>query len=345
MDNGCQPKDHTALQAAEKFFFRNIHPLISIGTASDRYKGWLGQIYTEELYKEQITCRTKKVGKSCFREQVLPVDSVREYFHHFSTLEIDFTFYAPLLENGSPTACHETLRQYSIHLGPEDRVFIKAPQMFFAQKLRRGNSYVPNENYLASEKYIRQFHEPATALLGSNLKGIIFEQEYQRQSERMPPEELASRLDVFFGAIPPGNGRHVELRTESYCCKAVREVFEKHGAGQILSHWTWLPSLKAQFVKAASRFITSGGQAVIRLMTPAGVRYEDAYARAFPFDRIVEDRTRPAMVEQTAKLMCEAVEKNVRLNVIINNRAAGNAPLLAQMIIGEFARQKDHARR
>ena len=334
------PTDRETLESAGKFFFRRVHPLLFLGTASDRYKGWLGQIYTEELYKDRITSRTKQVGKRGFREEVLPVDSVREYFRRFRTLEIDYTFYAPLIEKGSPTPCHNTLKQYSAHLGPEDSVFIKAPRMFFAQKLRRGNSYAQNENYLAAEQFTSQFYEPALELLGKNLKGIIFEQEYQRQSERVGAAELAERLDTFFSAIPPGVGRHVELRTESYSCKAVREVFQKHGAGQIFSHWTWLPSLKTQFSRAGGRFITSGGEAVVRLMTPAGVRYEDAYARAHPFNRIVEDLLQPEMVQQTAQLIREAVENKVRLNVIINNRAAGNAPLLAQMIIREFLRQK-----
>lgn len=339
--DGRKLLDTQTLESAERFLFRRVHPLISIGTASDRYRGWLGQIYTEELYKDRITGRTKRVGKTGFREEVLPVDSVREYFHHFRSLEIDYTFYAPLIEKSAPTACYKTLRQYSTQLEPEDKVFIKAPQMFFAQKLRRGTGYCPNENYLASGPFVSQFYKPALELLGSNLRGIIFEQEYQRQSERVCPEELAAQLDIFFGDIPPDCGRHVELRTEAYSCRAVRDVLEKHGAGQVLSHWTWLPSLKTQFSKAGNRFITSGGEAVVRLMTPMGVRYEDAYARAFPFDRIVEEMIQPEMVQQTARLMCEAIAENVGLNVIINNRAAGNAPLLAQRIIKEFLRQKE----
>jgi hypothetical protein len=28
------------------FFFRRIHPHILIGTASDRYAGWIGQVYS-----------------------------------------------------------------------------------------------------------------------------------------------------------------------------------------------------------------------------------------------------------------------------------------------------------
>ena len=270
--NGYEITDAEALRLAERFFFRRLHPLLSLGTASDRYKGWLGQIYTEELYHGRITGRAKRVGKKGFREEVLPVDSVREYFQHFKTLEIDYTFYAPLIENGAPTACHNTLRQYSTHLGPEDRVFLKAPRVFFARKLLRGNGYVPNENYLAAQPFISQFYKPARDLLGPNLKGIIFEQEYQRQSERAPAEKLAAGLDAFFSAIPPGIGRHVELRTQSYSCKPVRDVFEKHGVGQILSHWTWLPGLSAQFAKAGNRFITAGGEAVVRLIGRRALR-------------------------------------------------------------------------
>jgi hypothetical protein len=91
-----------------------------------------------------------------------------------------------------------------------------------------------------------------------------------------------------------------------------------------------------QFAKTGNRFITAARQAVIRLMTPIGIRYEDAYAKAFPFDRLIEEMIQPGMIPQTAQLMWEALSNDVELNLIINNRAAGNAPLLAQRIIGEF---------
>jgi hypothetical protein len=32
----------------EKFQFRHLHPLVRMGTASDRYAGWVGQIYSAE---------------------------------------------------------------------------------------------------------------------------------------------------------------------------------------------------------------------------------------------------------------------------------------------------------
>jgi uncharacterized protein YecE (DUF72 family) len=148
--------------------------------------------------------------------------------------------------------------------------------------------------------------------------------------------ELAAQLDRFFSSIPRDNRYHVELRTEAYYCKPVIDVLRKHGTGQILSHWTWLPGLKTQFSRAGNRFITAGGQAVVRLMTPLGTRYEDAYARAFPFDRLIEEMIQPGMIPQTARLMWEALRDDVEINIIINNRAGGNAPDLARRIVREF---------
>jgi hypothetical protein len=81
----------------ETFHFRNIHPQIFIGKASDRYAGWIGQIYSHDRYQGKITKRTKIIAGKSFIEEVLPVDSVGEYFEHFPVLEIDFTFYRPLL--------------------------------------------------------------------------------------------------------------------------------------------------------------------------------------------------------------------------------------------------------
>jgi uncharacterized protein YecE (DUF72 family) len=85
----------------DTFHFRNVHPQIFIGTASDRYAGWVGQIYSKDRYEGRITKRAKVIEGRSFTEEVLPVDSVGEYFDHFSVLEIDFTFYRPFLDQDS----------------------------------------------------------------------------------------------------------------------------------------------------------------------------------------------------------------------------------------------------
>jgi len=64
---------------------------------------------------------------------------VEEYFEHFPVLEIDFTFYRPILDqNGSPTQNYQVLKSYALHLQEGDRVILKVPQMITAQKINRG---------------------------------------------------------------------------------------------------------------------------------------------------------------------------------------------------------------
>ncbi len=329
--------DHPKSLFAEKFQFRTLHPNVLIGTTTDRYAGWIGQIYSKERYQGRISRRTHTVGGRTFVEEVLPIDSVKEYFEHFPVLEIDFTFYRPLLEkDGRPTQNYHVLREYRQHLRDGDQIVLKVPQVVFAQKLRRGGEYVQNEAYLNPEIFTNQFYEPAVDLLGSNLSAFIFEQEYQRKQDRPPLEDMASALDEFFGAIPADNRYHVEIRTESCLTTAIFNVLEKHGVGQVLSHWTWLPSLRRQFSKADNRCFNSGRHCIIRLLTPRGMKYEDSYAKAHPFDRLVEGMLQREMVEEVSELLWIGVNRGIRMNVLINNRAGGNAPMIAQQVAERF---------
>jgi hypothetical protein len=44
----------------DKFHFRNLHPQVLIGTASDRYAGWIGQIYSQDRYTGRISQRSSE---------------------------------------------------------------------------------------------------------------------------------------------------------------------------------------------------------------------------------------------------------------------------------------------
>ena len=87
---------------------------------------------------------------------------------------------------------------------------------------------------------------------------------------------------------------------------------------------------------AGGRFFNAGNQCVIRLLTPIGMRYEDSYVKAYPFNRLVEGMLQPEMILETVYIMERAVNQGVLINVIINNRAGGNSPLIAQMIAEEY---------
>jgi hypothetical protein len=206
------------------------------------------------------------------------------------------------------------------------------PQLISARRIRHGGKFIENEAYLNPEIFANQFYKPAVEILGSNLSGFIFEQEYQPKKERVEVEEMAKSLDAFFKVIPKDKRLHIELRTEAYLSEPVFDILEKHGVGLVYSHWTWLPPLSKQLSKTKGRFFNSGGDSIIRLVTPLRMNYEDSYARAFPFDKMVGGMMNHEMIDDAIEIIMEGIRQRKRMRLIINNRAGGNAPMIAQQI-------------
>ncbi len=325
------------IQRLNRFQFRDLHANVFLGTTSDRYAGWIGQIYSVERFGNRITSRTHSVGGKSFKEEILPVESVEEYFEHFSLLELDFTFYRVLLDRDlRPTQNYRVLESYRRHLKEDDRLLLKVPQVISAQRLRGGDKFVENLDYLNPEIFTHQFYQPAIDLLGDAIQGFIFEQEYQPKKERGPQDAFVGALDEFLGKIPRDSRYHLEVRTDALLSPSYFDMLQKHGMGQVLSHWTWLPPLRKQYHMSGNKFLNSGNQCIIRLMTPLRMRYADAYIKAFPFDRMIDGMMTPQMIEETVDLMLRAIDQGVQINVAINNRAGGNAPIIAQKISEKF---------
>ncbi len=330
--------DRTAtLENIAAYRFHDVHPHLRIGTASDRYAGWIGQIYPEERYGRRTTARRRKLGGRTYEERTVPVDSVTDFFEHFDVLEIDYTFYRPLRDrDAKPTNNFFVLQRYASHAPMDATFLLKAPQQYTARRLRRGGAYDENADYLDAQAYVRQFLEPAQEILGQRLQGILFEQEYQRKTEGPSPEQNVDELDTFTRKTPADVQLHFELRSKHLLTPLYFDWLRTTGHGFVFSHWTWLPSLRAQWSLCGQDFSAANGQAVVRLLTPLRVKYEDAYAMAHPFDRtvpaIAETRQARAMIEDTNRLLEEAVQQKVLLNVIANNRAWGSAPELARQV-------------
>jgi uncharacterized protein YecE (DUF72 family) len=336
--------------ALDRFEFRGVHPHVHFGTASDRYAGWIGQIYPEDEYGDQISSRKRTLQGQSFEERQVPIASVRTYFEHFEVLELDFTFYRPLLEDdGEPSSNYHVLSNYLDH-APDDAAFLlKAPQQFFARTLRRGGEFVDNPDYLDAEGYLETFHEPAVELVGDRLEGLIFQQEYQRVAESPEPAANVKQLDGFFSRLPDDTQVHVELRSDHLLKGGYFDWLDERGLGHVFSHWTWLPAIREQWARCGERFTAANDQAVARLLTPRDTKYAEAYATAHPFDAPVPElsETEQAhdMVLDATALTYRAQAEGALLNIVANNRAWGNAPDLARTIghriLDEEARRGD----
>ncbi|MDH4264750.1 MAG: hypothetical protein OEW45_03840 [Deltaproteobacteria bacterium] len=70
--------------------------------------------------------------------------------------------------------------------------------------------------------------------------------------------------------------------------------------------------------------------------------YKESYAKVFPFDKLVDGMLDLEIIEYTAKIVTEAIKDKVQVNLIVNNRAGGNAPLIAQKIADGLHSEKQH---
>lgn len=326
--------------AVERYDLRDLHPRLAFGTASDRYAAWIGQIYPQR-WAEVVEARKKKLGRETIEERQIPILSVREYFEHLSVLELDFTFYRPLLEeDGRRGTNYFVLQEYAECAPPDARFLLKAPQAFSARILRRGKDYAENPTYLDARGYADQFVEPALELLGDRLAGVIFEQEYSRVRESPEPEAFVAELDAFFRAAPNVPQLHLEVRSAHLLVPAYFDWLEERGLGFVFSHWTWLPPIKEQWERVGGRFTAADGQVILRLMNPRGMSHTESMLKAYPFDRPVPELAGTPqalqMVDEATALAYRAIEQDRTLNVIASNRAWGNAPDLLRTVASRF---------
>ena len=54
--------------------------------------------------------------------------------------------------------------------------------------------------------------------------------------------------------------------------------------------------------------------------------YEKSYAKAFPFDKVIPGMLDPEMIEDTVKIVNEAIKDKIQVSLIISNRVGGNPP-------------------
>lgn len=331
---------------AARYDFRRLHPLVRMGTASDRFAAWMGQVYPRDRWAEKVSVRSKRSGGEAYEERLLPIASVADYFAHFGVLELDFTFYRPLLEaDGRTSPALFTLQEYAQHAPAEARFLLKAPQAFSARHVRRSvggkPQFADNPDYLDAAAYTDRFLAPALDTLGADrLAGVIFEQEYARRNESPPPEAFVAELDAFFADVPSAAPTHLEVRSAHLLVPSYFAWLEARGLGFVFSHWTWLPALKAQWALAGERFTAANGEAVLRLLSPREMRFEDSFALAYPFEApapaLAATPQARQMVDEATALLYKAVAAGVTMNAITSNRAWGNAPDLARTLAARF---------
>ncbi len=105
-------------------------------------------------------------------------------------------------------------------------------------------------------------------------------------------------------------------------------MLKAHGVAHVYNHWSYMPPLADQHRSLEQTFTAS--HTVIRLLTPLGLKYEQAVERYKPYDRIVQPQ--PRMRQETIDLVKQAAAEGISAYVLANNRSEGCSPLTVQAL-------------
>ena len=177
--------------------------------------------------------------------------------------------------------------------------------------------------------------------------------ELQRVDERESGFNRALRGD--FGAY---------LQKERYCFVAKHPLSGALGQvqfnfvdpvdGQVSDNKAPMPddaAIMARHIKETAYFLRADLVGICELPPYAiysrslGVRYEESYEKALPFDESVNGMIRPKTIDATVMLMEAAIDEDVHLNISVNNRAGGNAPAIARIVSNRFLESVNRGRK
>jgi uncharacterized protein YecE (DUF72 family) len=296
-----------------------LPPLIHLGTSSWSYPGWHGLVYA-----------------GAHTEGKLARDGLAAYAAHplFKTVSLDRTFYAPISE--------AEYRQYANTVPAHFQFLVKAPMAITSSYLRddKTGTFVDSPHFLDSDYAINEFIAPCTAGLAEHCGPLVFQFPPQGRRATSQPDAWINALYRFLMKLPPGIRYAVEIRdpellTERFfkCLSTTSTIF------CVASH-ARMPTPREQIrLMHALMPDWQTRDFVCRWSLHAGFKYEDAKARYYPFNKLVDEdldsRTAIAEAAFTAQQQQRAVF------ITINNKAEGSAPLSAQKLVEAIVTQRD----
>ncbi len=299
-----------------------LSPLVHFGTSTWTYEGWKGLVYKQPYQPSR------------FRSECLAEYARYEYegYRLFRTVGFDFTFYGP------PTS--RQLTHYSNQV-PKDfvacsKVWEELTVPAYSRHPRHGSHTGPNPYFLNADYFQEHVLAPYAAVFKPHTGPFIFE--FQRTLD-LEPEDFLKRLDGFLARLPKEWEYAIEVRHERLVTREYRSILSTHGVAHVYNHWTHMPGLWEQHGLMDETL--TAPFVVLRLLTPRGVRYEDAVRRYKPYRDIVQSL--PEMRENTVKLIKQAVREHRRAYVLVNNRSEGSAPRTIQAIFDMIRRRQSEA--
>lgn len=288
----CAPPEGAAELAA------GLPPKLRMGTSSWMFPGWRGLVYAKNAPQKSLS----RLGLGAYSQHPL-----------LGSVGVDRTFYGPIDK--------QDFADYAALVPDTFRFLVKAWGELTSPTVRGKTGL--NPRYLDVDSAIDDVLTPAFEGLGDKLGPLVFQFPPQGPRITKKPEAFADRLHDFFKELPKGVHYAVELRDEALLTERYVAAITDSGARHCYCVHPRMPSIARQLELAPVNEQTKGPIA-LRWMLHSGLSYEEAKEHYQPFDKIVDGD--PDSRRAIAALSKQALDLDVEMTVVVNNKAEGSAP-------------------
>jgi uncharacterized protein YecE (DUF72 family) len=312
-------QDSTALAGDPLALPQPLPSGVYLGTSSWSFPGWAGLVYA-------------KGGN----ESSLAREGLREYSSHalLRAVGVDRGFYAPL-------AAHQ-YAQYAQQVPEDFRFLIKAPNLITDAQTRgdAGAPHALNPNFLDATLAHDQFVAPCLEGAGTKAGALVFQLSPLPRAWLADPAAMVERLGNFFAALPQLSGNAcyaLEIRDAALLTPRLMRMLAATGVRYCLGIHANMPPVQRQ---AKALELLPPGPLVARWSLHAGLKYQGAKDRYFPFNKLVD--ADPATRNALAVLARKQIAAGHAFTLIANNKAEGCAPLTLLAFAQALQAQEGH---
>jgi uncharacterized protein YecE (DUF72 family) len=278
---------------------------LRIGTCSWKYPSWQGLVYSEKK----------------------PPNYLREYSHHFRTVEVDQWFWSLFAGDKVVLPRPEVVRDYAESV-PEDFTFcVKVPNSITLTHHYKKNTSSPltaNPHFLSNELMQRFLDslQPLHHFLGP----LMFQFEYINTQKMAGASAFIDSFGSFAEQLPKGFQYCVESRNPNYLTAGYFTFLKTLKLHHVFLQGYYMPSIFDIYQKHREQITQL---AVIRLHGPDREAIEKQVGD--DWSRIVAPKDQE--IGMLARMLEELQTRNIQPFILVNNHFEGSAPRTIARII------------
>jgi uncharacterized protein YecE (DUF72 family) len=270
---------------------------LHIGTCSWKYDSWRGIVYSDPNEKNFL----------------------REYSHHFSTVEVDQWFWSLFAGDKVVLPNPKVVREYADSV-PDDFIFsIKVPNSITLTHHYKGksDSLIANPHFLSVD-LMKRFLELLDPL-GGRIGPLNFQFEYLSKQKMGGAGEFIEKFGAFAEQLPADFTYCVEIRNPNYLAAKYFDFLTANTLHHVFLHGYYMPSIFDVYKQFAEKI---GALTVIRLH--GGDRKEIEEQTGNDWSAIVAPKD--GDLQSLAMMLADLKGRNIETFLYVNNHFEGSAP-------------------